>query len=321
MKILNQDIRDKNFKNIYLLIGDEKFLIKSYKHRLKSAIVEDDMNYNYFEGKQADVSEFIAIAQTLPFFAERRCIIAENTSWFKRESDKLAEFLEDIPSSTCIIFIEEDVDKRSALYRKIKSLAYVAELNKRESSELKNWIASYLKRYDKLISLKDAELIIEYVGLDMNSLSNELEKLIAYTKDKNVIERQDIEAIVSISLQNKIFDMISFIVVKKYEQALDIYADLLVLRESPLRILGLLSKQFDKLLYIKDMLELGMNKKEIAEAVRLPEYVAVKLMKQCRGFDRKKLHSYLSKCIEMEYSIKSGLINERLAVELMLAGD
>ena len=77
MKILNQDIRDKNFKNIYLLIGDEKFLIKSYKHRLKSAIVEDDMNYNYFEGKQADVSEFIAIAQTLPFFAERRCIISE----------------------------------------------------------------------------------------------------------------------------------------------------------------------------------------------------------------------------------------------------
>ncbi len=321
MKTLNQDIKDKKFKNIYLLSGDEKFLIRSYKHRLKSALVDDDMNYNYFEGKHADISEFMAIADTLPFFAERRCIIAENTAWFKQSADKLMDFLELMPKSTYLIFVEEELDKRTALYKKIKSLGYVAELGIRESSELRSWIISYLKRYDKNISLKDAELIIEYTGLDMNRLSTEIEKLIAYTGDKSVVERQDIEAIVSISLQNKIFDMISFVVAKRYEQALEIYAELLALKESPLRILSLIARQFNQLLGIKDMLSQGMNKKEIAEVVKLPEYVASKLMKQCQGFDRKRLYDYLSKCIEMEYRIKSGLINDRLAVEIMLVGE
>ena len=73
MQTLNQDIRSGEFKQIYLLYGEEAFLKNSYKNRLKEAIIGDDtMNFARFEGKGLDVDELIRLADTMPFFAERR---------------------------------------------------------------------------------------------------------------------------------------------------------------------------------------------------------------------------------------------------------
>ena len=75
MQTLNKDIKEKSFRSVYLLCGDEPFLVGSYKKRMREAISGDDtMNFNYFEGKNPDVKEIISLADTMPFFAERRLI-------------------------------------------------------------------------------------------------------------------------------------------------------------------------------------------------------------------------------------------------------
>lgn len=69
MQTLNQDIKDRTFKPVYLLFGEEAFLKKSYKSRLREALTDGDtMNYNYFEGKGMNVNEIIGLADTMPFF-------------------------------------------------------------------------------------------------------------------------------------------------------------------------------------------------------------------------------------------------------------
>ena len=84
MQTLNQDIKEKTFKRVYLLFGDEPFLVNSYKKRLREAIAGDDtMNYNYFEGKGQDVKEIISLADTMPFFAERRLVLIDGSGFFK----------------------------------------------------------------------------------------------------------------------------------------------------------------------------------------------------------------------------------------------
>ena len=51
MQVLNQDIKNREFKQVYLLFGDEPYLISNYKKKLREAIAGDDtMNFNYFEG-------------------------------------------------------------------------------------------------------------------------------------------------------------------------------------------------------------------------------------------------------------------------------
>ena len=94
MQTLNQDIKERTFKQVYLLCGDEPFLVSSYKKRLREAIAGDDtMNFNYFEGKSPDVREIISLADTMPFFAERRLILIDSSGFFKSAPEELAEYL------------------------------------------------------------------------------------------------------------------------------------------------------------------------------------------------------------------------------------
>jgi DNA polymerase-3 subunit delta len=70
---------------VYLLYGEEDYLKKQYKEKLRSAMLspDDTMNFAYYEGKGINVKEVIDLAETLPFFAERRLIIMEDTGFFK----------------------------------------------------------------------------------------------------------------------------------------------------------------------------------------------------------------------------------------------
>jgi len=107
MQNLTQDIKNHSFKPVYLLYGDEAFLKNSYKNQMRAAISGDDtMNYNYFEGKGLDLNELISLADTMPFFSEKRLIMVEDSGFFKGVSDELVAYLPQMPDTTCIIFVE-----------------------------------------------------------------------------------------------------------------------------------------------------------------------------------------------------------------------
>ena len=166
MQILNQDIKDKTFKRVYLLFGDEPFLVNSYKKRLREAIAGDDtMNYNYFEGKGPDVKEIISLADTMPFFAERRLVLIDGSGFFKSSApEELVNYIPEIPESTCMVFVESEVDKRNKLYKKVKDNGYAAELKKQDADQLMRWAAGILSKDGKKITRQVMEYFMERTG-------------------------------------------------------------------------------------------------------------------------------------------------------------
>ena len=84
MKIINEHIKTNEFKNLYLLYGDEPYLKKQYRDKLRNAVTGDDtMNYSYFEGDKIQIKDVLDVADTMPFFAQRRLIIIENSGFLK----------------------------------------------------------------------------------------------------------------------------------------------------------------------------------------------------------------------------------------------
>lgn len=94
MQRINEDIKSGQFRQIYLLYGEESYLRKQYRDRLKDAMTEDGdtMNYSYFEGKDISVGAVIDLAETLPFFADRRVIVVENSGLFKHGGTAVSVF-------------------------------------------------------------------------------------------------------------------------------------------------------------------------------------------------------------------------------------
>ena len=311
MQTLNQDIKEKSFKKIYLLYGDEPFLVGSYKKKLREAITGGDtMNFNYFEGKNPDVREIISLADTMPFFADRRLILVDGSGFFKSAQEELAAYLPQMPDTTCLVFAESEVDKRNRLYKRVKELGYAAELNKQDTAQLMQWAAGILGRDGRKVSRPVMEYFLERTGDDMENIRMELEKLVCYTMGRDVITKEDVDAVGTVHVTSRVFDMVAAIVAGNTKKAMDLYEDLLTLKEPPMRILFLIARQFNQLLQIKELTAAGKDKGAIASALKVPPFAVGKLTAQARAFTRDQILSWVTLCVETEEAVKTGRLSD-----------
>ena len=320
MKSLNEDLKTGQLNRVYLLYGEEAYLKKQYKDKLKNAMVspDDNMNYAYYEGKGINVNEVIDLAETLPFFAERRLIVLEDTGFFKNASAEFADYIKDMPETTSIIFVETEVDKRGKLYKAVQAKGRAVELGRQDENTLIRWVASNVKQEQKQISENTVRYFLAKVGTDMENIQRELEKLFCYTLDKDCIATEDVEEICTTQITNQIFDMVNAVADKKQRKALEFYNDLLALKEPPMRILALLTRQFKLLLEVKTMDKLGYGRKEIAEKAGINPFVVGKYQAQAKAFSEKELRQIMEDSVETDEAIKTGRLADTLGVELFI---
>ena len=239
MKSIDQDIKAGTFKKSYLLFGEERYLIRQYRDKLRKALVPEDdtMNFTSFEGDEVNPKEVIDLAETLPFFAERRVILIEKSGLFKKGGDDLADYLPDAPDSTLFLFVEEEVDKRSRLYKAVSKAGSVVVFGGQTDETLAKWVGNRVRREGKNITQGAYELFVSKTGNDMENIDKELEKLICYCMDREAITPEDVEAVTTEQITSRIFTMIDAIADHQQKKALDLYYDLLALKEPPMRIL------------------------------------------------------------------------------------
>ena len=320
MKVLNEDIKSKQFKAVYLLCGEEEYLKRQYKQRLREAIIpaDDTINYAFFEGKQAVVGQIIDLAETLPFFTERRLIIVENSGFFKKGGADLADYLKNMPTTSCLVFIEQEIDKRSKLYKTVSSQGHIEEFAFQDESTLKKWVAGLIKKENKQINAATIDFLIQKVGTNMDNIFNEIEKLFCYTYSRDVILGADVEAVCTTQISNHIFEMIEAVSRGNQAKALSLYYELLALKEAPLGILFLLTRQYRLIIQAKAMVALGRGKAQVAKDIGVHPFAAGKYMEQSRRYNHQQLVAVLNMAASFEEKIKTGLLQDKIGVELFI---
>ncbi|MGN1167029.1 MAG: DNA polymerase III subunit delta [Lachnospiraceae bacterium] len=320
MKSINEDIKTGNFKSVYLLYGEEDYLKKQYRDKLKKALIPEDdtVNYAHFEGKGIAAGELIDLAETMPFFAERRLIVVEDSGFFKNASPELADYIKTMPDTACFLFVESEVDKRGKMYKAVKDRGRVTEMGRQDEKTLLYWVGTQIKREGKQIKESSAKYLLEKTGTDMENLEKELEKLFSYTMGRTEITTEDIDEICTTQISNKIFEMIEAVAAKQQKKALDYYYDLLALKEPPMRILYLLSRQYKILFEVKELMKRGYDKSQIAKTEGLHPFIAGKYMKQCQSFSSVQLRAVMEEACEYETMVKTGRLNDVMSVELFI---
>lgn len=317
---MNEDIKTGQFKNIYLLYGEEDYLKKQYKGKLTKAMLPegDTVNYAYYEGKGIPVPEIIDLAETMPFFADRRLIVMEDSGLFKTAAPELADYIKAMSSTACFLFIEKEVDKRGKLYKAVKEKGRIVELSHQDERTLIRWLLGMIKQEGKQIREETVRYILSKAGTDMANLEKEMEKLFCYTLEKEEITIQDVDAVCTTQITNHIFDMVEAVAKQQKKKALDYYYDLLALKEPPMRIMYLLTRQFQLLLQVKELVKKGMGRKQVAEKAGLHPFAAGKYMDQCRNFSKADLIAIMEEGAELETDVKTGRLNDVMSVELFI---
>lgn len=320
MKTIDMNIKEQKFSPAYLLYGEEVYLKRQYRDKLVNAMTTpgDTMNYSVYQGKDINPGELIDLAETLPFFAERRVILVEDSGFFKSSCDSLAEYIPQINETTCFIFVESEVDKRGKTYKAIKKAGSAVEFVPQTEAVLTRWVLGRIKRENKNITQKVMQLFFDRTGFDMSNIDRELEKLLCYTMKKDVIEAEDVKAVVTEQISNKIFDMVDAISSHNQQRTLELYYDLLTLKEAPMRILFLITRQFRILAQVKELSGKGFSNKDIAQRVGVPEFAVRKYQGQNRNYTKEKLIQALKDAAIAEEEVKTGKLNEKIAVEIFI---
>lgn len=320
MKTIDMDIKNGQLKHVYLLYGEERYLVRQYRDKLKNAIVpvDDGLNITSYEGADVDVEQLIIMARTMPFFAERRLFLLQDSRLFKKNTDVLAEYFEHISETAYFIFVEEEVDEKTKIFKAAKKFGSAVKFTTPKEEVLQRWIIGRIAKEGKDITQAAYRSFIEKTGTDMENIEKELEKLICYTMDKKAIEISDVDTITTEQISSKIYELVNIISSHKQKEALDMFYDLLAQREKPSRILYSLTKHFDTLLAIKLMSSQGFHTKEMEERIGLKDWMIRKYQGQARAFSIETLKKAVQDGVKYETSIKSGYIEEQLAVELFI---
>ena len=152
----------------------------------------------------------------------------------------------------------------------------------------------------------------------MGNLRMEMEKLISYTEGRDVVTAEDIEEICTTQTTNRIFDMVRAVTEKNQKRALELYYDLLTLKEPPMRILFLLAKQYRQLLLAKQFAAAGLAQTEIGSKLGVPGFVVKNITTCARAYTISELEQAVKDFVDAEESVKTGRLEDKLSVELLI---
>ncbi|MCR5201915.1 MAG: DNA polymerase III subunit delta [Lachnospiraceae bacterium] len=316
-KDLESDIKEGKFHNFYLICGEEASLRIMFKKKLVDATVGDQlMNYLYFTDDTFDINTFRTAGITCPFFGDYRIIVLENTG-FLNEASEIKEEMEQFPDSTIVVFVEENVDKRNKIYKFIQKNGIIKSCDAPDENTQMIYLAGLLKKNNKTMRNNTAKYFLSQIETSFFNIQNEVEKLVAYVGDNEEITVEDIDNVSSKLITNHIFAMMDEIAVGHKDKALSMYLELLLLRESSMRILYQITRHFNILINVRSA-EKYISYKEIASVIKIPPFFVKKYVAQAKRFSNKDLRVILEKCLQMEYDFKNGLVSDQIGVEMLI---
>ena len=323
MKSLKEQIRDGEFSKLYLFYGDEPYLIRLNAGRIKKALMTEEdemMNFDLFR-ENIDTEALKISLETLPFMCERRLVFVENSGAFTSKAPEsltreLEHAAESLPDTTTVVFMEKDVDKRSRMFKAAQKYGQVLEMNHPGEQELGIWISQEFRRRNVRIDQNNISYFLSLTGGNMENILSEIQKLAGYVKEKGVVAREDIDLLVTPSVETKIFRLTDHLGSGRQDQAYLAYQELLRQNEKPEMIFYMICRQFH-LLYRTSLME-RESADTVAAELKLRPFVSREYKRQAGMFGRERLLKLVKKLYQFDLGFKTGEITVQEALDLVL---
>ena len=80
----------------------------------------------------------------------------------------------------------------------------------------------------------------------------------------------------------------------------------------------MISRQFQILLNVKDLTRKGFDQSSIAQKAGIPPFAVKRNQAQAKGFSMEQLKQAITDGVEFEEYVKTGRMNDQMAVELFI---
>ncbi len=352
-KSFKKHISTKKFNNIYIIFGDEKYLVRFYTGELTKAVAgSEPSDFAFHKFTQGVELQTLADAVGIvPFMAEYNCVVVEDldvNAFTKDQYDSFKGILSSVPDSTVLIFSMSSVAPKKEKPEKSKSTAdevgeeegktrnrfklfcnfvdkmgmgCVAELNMRSATALEHQLAKWADKIGKKLSLPVASKIIYYCGTDLATLRLELDKVCAYAGDSDEITLDMVEATVTKKLEAKVYDMVDNVIYGNTDKAYTQLSMLFALKEDPRDILRILGFAYIDLYRARVTVESGSLIKDTADFFKYGnrKWVLDKAQTKSRQLSTNALRDSLGAIADLTAKMNSVSMNEEAAIHKLIA--
>lgn len=316
-------------KNVYLFYGTDTFIIKSKINNIIKKYEIDEFNISHYDMEEVNVEEAVNDASTIPFMSDKKIIIMKNTYFLsthkpkkeiKHKIDNLKRYLEQDNQETILIISApyEKLDVRKAITKVLKEKAEVTQCNPLKEQDTSNWIRRQLGKQNLSIDKDALDEFLNRVEKDTEVLVNETQKLLSYAEGMHNIDLSIIEKLITKNVEDNVYEITNKILEKDQAKALEIYNDLVMHNEDPLRILGILVNKYREILHVKLLVKQGKDQTAIAKYYNASSGRAYYMMKNSKSVNLNSVVKHLKKLEEIDYQIKSGQIDKRVGIELFI---
>ena len=322
MKTVQSHIADRSFSKVYLLYGDESYLVNQYRDMLIKALVNDGdtMNFSSYNADNFSVDSITGDIITMPFLADYRVVLVEDSGIFDKSDDSLLASIDQMGDTNILIFCEKKVDKRKKLFTALNKADFASclEFTTPDTETLSKWVATILADGGIKVRVNVPDKLISVIGNDMNALKNEAKKLHDYCMMRGEITDKDVDVICSNPVEDKIFDMCEAISKKDSRKAISLYNDLCILKTKPMTIIYLITRQYNMLIQVSQLLSENADVSRVMSVLKCANFVARKYIAICQHYEHRQLIAALDKCQEADIAVKTGRLTDVNAAENLI---
>lgn len=332
-----KDLKGESLPNALFFYGREGFLSEWAVGALIQRYVNPAvlaMEYSHMDGRTVTIDEIKNSCETLPMLSERKVVqvsdfsplAGEKTKNFSETEEKeLAEYLKDLPETTLLLFTAKTADRRKKLFKTIAETGKAYDFCELPEKQLVNFIMKRLKMAGKTARTSAISAFIGQTGYydkdtdyTLYNVENDIKKAVSHSSGEEVTA-EDFGATVAGNIDTNVFAMLDAISKDRKEEAFLFLYHILDSGENTYKLLALVCSQFELMLSAKEMKEEGLPFSAIQKQLNVHEFRIKKAMQFAQGYSIQKLRRILRSAYEVDKNIKTGILEQRLALEMFVA--
>lgn len=335
-KVFSKDIKENDMPPVLFLYGEEGYLINWAVETLKNRYVNPacvSLDYVKFQDEGEGLSEILDACNTFSMMSERRLVWADefpalrstSARGFTSQDLELAEeYLKAPNPGAILVFTAAAPEGKSELVKLLKSRAKCYQFDQLDYSALSGFITKRFSANGLAVDRDVVKTIIDQSGYfnketeyRIFNLVNDIQKMIAYSWGGEVTE-EAVSQVLNGDMDTFIFNLLDAVSAGQKEKAFSLLYNILQSGRDVYGIVAMMVNQFELMLDVAQLKEEGKNLSQITDILKMSEFRIKKAMGYTEKFTVEKLKSILSQLYEVDRNIKTGLLEQNLALEMLI---
>jgi len=318
------------FRPVYVVYGKDRYRSQEFVAYLTDKLLapeERELGIVKFDTSESPVETAVLEAETMSFFGGRKLVLVRDQSVLvaaakegklQHDTDRLHAYLKQPFESTVLVFLvhSEKLDERRKVVKALKEADALIAFQELDGAELVRWVVRRVSGQGRTIAEPAAERLIHRMGSNLQTLSQETDKLCLHVGMGGTIEVEHIDKLTVPTLEEDVFALIDAMSSSRIDRAIALYRQLLIRKEEPIKIAALVARQFRMMLQIKELEQRSYSQQQIASQLSLHPYAVKLAAEKARAWTPARLAKHVHGIAELDYKMKTGQIDKELGLEL-----